>query len=532
MPRGAVAAVTEDLILGRYRPLRPLGSGGSGAVWLVRDERHGREVALKMVAREGKAAARAEREARAAAGLRHEHCLRALSLARDDRHVYIAYEYVPGLTFREAMRAGRLSDREAIEAAAQICDALAYAHARGIVHRDVKPSNVLLAEGEEVSVRLLDFGLALLPEAETLTAVGDVPGTLAYISPERLAGGDSSSAADVWAVGVMLWEALAGRHPFWNGSLQDTAQSIKSGPPPLAQLRPDLPQALLGAVARATAVEPGKRPSAQKLAQELRGLRRRRSKDTGAHAGSGTALPIRLASAGLAGVTAGWSASALPFYPAGWPLGLAAAATVLAFFAERAGLAFALAVPFFPLANISLGLALVYAGLALGWLALSWRDARAGLFLALGPLAAPVAALGFLPLAAQAVRGSARRAVQVAAAVLAAGLVAGLRHTPLPLSGESPPLGLGVVGSDRPVAVAHALLEALQAHPLLPVEAVLLGLAAAALPLVRRRGPWPIALFGAAVMTATLLAGPAVAAVPIVLAVWATCAVLAVESAR
>jgi Protein kinase domain len=533
MPPAAAPAVSADLILGRYRPLRPLGSGGSGAVWLVRDEEHGHERALKMVAREGMAAARAEREARAAAGLRHENCLRALALARDARHVYIAYEYVPGLTMREAMRAGRLTDKDAVEAAAQICDALAYAHARGIVHRDVKPSNVLLAEGETLSVRLLDFGLAMLPEAETLTAAGDVPGTLAYISPERLAGDNAGAPADVWAVGVLLWEALAGVHPFWNGSLHDTARSIKEGPPPLEEQRPDLPDALLVAVARATSVDPSRRPTAERLAQELRGLRRRRSGNGAAGPVAETReLPIRLASAGLAGLTAGWGAAVLPFYPAHWPIGLAAVATALAFLSERAGLALALMVPIFPLANLSLGLAIVYAALALGWLALSWRDARSGLFLALGPLLAPLAALGALPLLAQSVRGRARRAAQVAAAVLIAGVVAGLRHASLPFTGEAPPLGLGIVGSDRPEAVVHALADALQRHPALPVEALLLGLAAAAIPWVRRRGPWPIAGFGAAVMGATLLAEPAAAALPIVLAVWATCAVLVLEDAR
>ncbi|MGD0712637.1 MAG: serine/threonine-protein kinase, partial [Gaiellaceae bacterium] len=210
MPNAALALEGSGLVLNRYRPLKPLGSGGSGSVWLARDEQTGLEVALKIVAREGKAAARAEREAAAAARLRHPSCLRAYAFARDSRHVYIAYEFVPGQTFREALRAGELGDREAIEACAQICDGLAHAHAAGILHRDVKPSNVLLAEGERVSVRLLDFGLARMAEAETLTAQGDVPGTLAYISPERLAGESAEEASDVWAVGVMLWEALAG----------------------------------------------------------------------------------------------------------------------------------------------------------------------------------------------------------------------------------------------------------------------------------------------------------------------------------
>ncbi len=196
MSSPAFALPQRQLVLDRYRPLKPLGSGASGSVWLARDERTGLEVALKIVPREGKAAARAEREAEAAARLRHERCLRAYDFGGDVGHVYIAYEYVAGCTFREALRAGRLRDRDAVEAAAQILDGLAHAHARGIVHRDVKPSNVLLADDDRISVRLLDFGLAQFDAADTLTAVGDVPGTLAYISPERLDGarGDARRA--------------------------------------------------------------------------------------------------------------------------------------------------------------------------------------------------------------------------------------------------------------------------------------------------------------------------------------------------
>src|SRR2546430_7756364 len=198
MSNAALAFEGAGLVLNRSRPLRPLGSGGSGSVWLARDEQTGLDVALKIVAREGKAAARAEREAAAAARLRHPRCLRAYAFARDPRHVYIAYEYVPGQTFRDALRAGELTDPRAIEAGAQICEGLAHAHAAGILHRDVKPSNVLLADGDDVSARLLDFGLAQMAEAETLTAQGDVPGTLAYISPERLAGEEATAAAAIW----------------------------------------------------------------------------------------------------------------------------------------------------------------------------------------------------------------------------------------------------------------------------------------------------------------------------------------------
>ena len=153
-------------------------------------------------------------------------------------HVYIVYDYVPGRTLREAMRAGEVGDDTAIEAGAQILEGLANAHRHGIVHRDVKPANMLLAEGPTVQVKLFDFGLAVMHEDDTLTAVGDIPGTLAYISPERLRGDPARPSADVWAVGVLLWEALAGTHPFWGGSLLDTARRIEVGAPSLATVRP------------------------------------------------------------------------------------------------------------------------------------------------------------------------------------------------------------------------------------------------------------------------------------------------------
>ena len=531
------AAPAHDLFLGRYRPLRPLGSGGMGHVWLARDERSGLDVALKIVAREGKSGHRAEREARAAAALRHEHCQRIVSLARDKSHVYIAYEYVPGRTLREALRAGELDDGGAIEAAAQIAEALAHAHGKGIVHRDVKPSNVLLAESPKIDVRLLDFGLAQMAEFDTLTALGDIPGTLAYISPERLHGLTATSAADIWGLGVLLWEALAGEHPFWCGDMAETSRRIERGAPPLESRRPDLPGHLLETIASTLLVNPQRRPSAEQLAQDLRSLpkRLRRKKPGGSKPRTPAFTTITAVATGrllpgmLAGVASGWIATRLSFYPAHWPLGLAAAGVALGFAAPRAGLLFALAVAFFPLANISLGLAIVYAALAAGWTALTWKDARAGLLLAAGPLLAPVAALGLLPLVAQLARGRTHRAAAAGAAVLLAALIAGFRHTPLPFDGSTPPLGLGVAGSNHPSAVAHALWAQLAAHPVLVVEASVLAVAAAALPHIRKRGPWPAAAFGAALLAATALAAPAAAVLPLVAAAWVTAAALAFE---
>src|SRR5438552_14257356 len=313
MSSAALALPQSEPVLGRYRPLRPLGSGGSGSVWLARDERTGLDVALKIVAREGKAAARAEREAKAAAQLRHPACLRAYGFGRDPRHVYIAYEFVPGRTYREALRAGELTEDAAIEACAQVCEGLAHAHAAGILHRDVKPSNVLLAEGDRVSARLLDFGLARMAEAETLTAQGDVPGTLAYIAPERLAGDESTGAADVWAVGVMLWESLAGRHPFWHTSMLDTARAIEAGAASLAELRPDLPKAVIELIDSSLSLDPAGRPGAADLAAGLRGLAKQRRKKT-ARGGTFSAVghAPRVAAAALAAMFTAFTVIELP----------------------------------------------------------------------------------------------------------------------------------------------------------------------------------------------------------------------------
>jgi eukaryotic-like serine/threonine-protein kinase len=532
MSNTALALEGSGLMLGRYRPLRPLGSGGSGSVWLARDEQTGLDVALKIVPREGKAAARAEREAQAAAQLRHPSCLRAYAFARDPRHVYIAYEFVPGQTVREALRAGELDDKAAIEACAQICDGLAHAHRAGILHRDVKPSNILLAEGDRVSVRILDFGLARMAESETLTAQGDVPGTLAYIAPERLAGEDATGAADVWAVGVMLWEALSGRHPFWQSSMIETARAIETGAPSLSTLRPDLPNALLQLVDRSLSLAPGRRPTAQELAAELRGAaapRKVRRPRTG-----GVAIPAEAGRAGaavLAALFAGWTASALPFFPHGWPLGLAAAAAALTAFRERLGLAVALAVPVLPLGNISLGLALVYAAIAAAWLALTWREPRTGLLFAAGAVLAPVGALGLVPLLVSGVRSAPRRAAQGAVAVLAATLAAGLRGVPLPLTGEAAPLGVGVAGAGDPLDVVGSLARAVTAHPALLAEGLAFALLAAVLPLLRPYGRWGAAAFGGAMVLLCVPVAPAAAVVPLVAAAWVTAAVLGVRAA-
>ena len=385
MPSAAFALPDRTLVLDRYRPLRPLGRGGSGSVWLARDEQTGLDVALKIVPREGKRAARAAREMEAASRLRHERCVRAYDFGADDGHVYIAYEYVRGRTLRELIRTGELDDAAAVELSAQILEGLAHAHRHGIVHRDVKPSNVLVEDGEGLSARVLDFGLAQFDEADTLTAVGDVPGTLAYIAPERLDGSEASERSDVWAVGVILWEALAGSHPFWGVPLPEVASTIVSGAPPLSARRGDLSRRLLAAVDAALSVDPAKRPPAARLATELRealsgaparprpaGRRAATASPREAHPPGVAARPaaspgsIPAAAAVFATLLGG---SLLPFWPTPLLVLLAVAAGLASLRAPRAGLAIALAAPVFPLGNVSQAAAVVYGALALAWLA-------------------------------------------------------------------------------------------------------------------------------------------------------------------
>src|SRR5215218_990051 len=545
MDRAAAALSHSELVLGRYRPLRPLGSGSSGSVWHARDERTGLDVALKIVTREGRAGDRAEREADAASRLRHAHCQRIYSHAADGRHVYIAYEYVPGVTLREATRSGRLSDGQSIAAAAQVLDALAHAHARGIVHRDVKPANVLLADGPEISVRLLDFGLARFAQADTLTAVGDVPGTLAYIAPERLRSEAASPASDVWSVGVMLWESLAGRHPFWAASLVATSDKIIAGAPSLATARPDLPKPLVSAIDRALDPEPERRPPAGQLAQRLRttwrptgsrGVQPQRPRPAAKPKRQGPQPEVaefaaKLVPPVLAGLFAGWIASSLPFYPTPLSAVVGFVAALLTVVSARGGLAFALIVPVLPLGNISLGLALLYGAVATFWFALHLRDPRAGFAFVAGPLLAPISALALLPLALQPVRSVWRRSLAAVVGVLTAALVSGIGGASLPF-GEERPTSLDIDRERSPVAVAGALSHALTAHPAVALEALALAAAAALLPLALRRGLWPIAVYGASLIGVSVLLAPHANPLPPVVGAWGTCVALALWELR
>ena len=531
----AFAPSTQELVLGRYRPLRPLGSGGSGSVWLALDERNGLDVALKIIPREGKAAARAEREAIAARRLRHDRCVRAYDVGHDASHVYIAYEYVPGRTFREALRAGSLSDSDAVEVAAQVLDALAHAHRAGIVHRDVKPSNILLEDRDEIAVRLLDFGLAQFDGADTLTAVGDVPGTLAYIAPERLAGEEATPESDVWSVGVLLWEVLAGRHPFWGLPLQEVARAIQAGAPSLAAERTKAPRRLVAAVDSALSADPEKRPRASALAADLRsslrsapGRERRtpREKQRAVAEPPINALGRRVAPIGLAVVAAALGATLLPFWPSALVVAIAIGAGLAAWLDPRVGLLVALAAPVFPLGNYAQSAALLYGAFALGWLVLCWRDARYGLLFVCGPLLAGAGMLALVPLAVQPARGMVRRVSQAAVAILAALLVAGVADDELPLVNRpAEPLGIGPL--DPLSEAAIAVWGTMTGYPVALAGIVVAATAAAVLPSARDRSRYGVAAVGAALTVLSVAAGAAVVSTIVVVLVWSIAAAVA-----
>ena len=187
LPDGAGAR----LILGRYRLERRLGAGGFGVVWLAWDEKLEREVAVKAIPRDGGAGERVEREARAAARLNHPGIVAIYELASDEHDVYLVSELVRGRTLAELVQARAIADRDVARIGIALCEALEHAHARGVIHRDVKPQNVMvLAEPAAGAgfAKLADFGVAHVTSGDPLTRTGDVVGTLAYMAPEQAEG--------------------------------------------------------------------------------------------------------------------------------------------------------------------------------------------------------------------------------------------------------------------------------------------------------------------------------------------------------
>ena len=265
-----------DLIADRYELEELVGTGGMSSVFRARDRQLERRVAIKILhqhyARDPEYLERFRREARAVARLSHPNIVTVIDRGDDDGRQYIVFEYVEGENLKElVIRSGRLPVRRALGLALAVADGLAFAHNHGLVHRDVKPQNVLLnSEGE---VKVTDFGIARsLHVDQGVTQTGTVLGTGEYLAPEQASGKPVSPATDVYSLGVVLWELLAGDVPFVGENFVAVAlRHVNEPPPSLRERRPDVSARLEAAVDRALAKDPAQRfASMAAFAKELR----------------------------------------------------------------------------------------------------------------------------------------------------------------------------------------------------------------------------------------------------------------------
>jgi eukaryotic-like serine/threonine-protein kinase len=255
-------ATQPGLAMGRYRLGARLGAGGFGTVYAARDERLGRPVAVKVIPAGGAAPERAQREALAVARLDHDAIVGLFDAGEEDGCRYLVSELVEGRTLAQLEATGELSDRDVLRIGLALADALAHAHERGVIHRDVKPQNVIVPDAPSSrrgAAKLTDFGVAHLAGEDALTRTGDVVGTLAYMAPEQAAGRAVDAHADLYALGLVLYEALAGENPVRAGSPSATARRIGTVLPPLGRRRADLPRELCAALDRAIVPNPEQR---------------------------------------------------------------------------------------------------------------------------------------------------------------------------------------------------------------------------------------------------------------------------------
>jgi eukaryotic-like serine/threonine-protein kinase len=256
-----------DVIGNRYRIQRQLGRGGMGAVYLADDEVLGEPVALKIIASAFSTdplalVDRFRREASAARKVSSPNVIRIHDLGETrDGLLYLSMEYFPGRTLSEMLQArGRLAATDLREIGAQICDGLGAAHAAGVIHRDLKPQNVLV--GERNAVKLIDFGLAKTAFLTSLTATGLMMGTPHYMSPEQVRGKDCDARSDIYSLGALIYHAATGQPPFeGENAIAIGFAHCSEDPRPPRELAPDLSERLSDMLLRALAKEPKQRPA-------------------------------------------------------------------------------------------------------------------------------------------------------------------------------------------------------------------------------------------------------------------------------
>jgi eukaryotic-like serine/threonine-protein kinase len=264
-------------IAGRYRIEGRLGVGGMSTVHLAFDNRLERYVALKLLAEhladDPTFISRFRREALAAARLVHPNIVQVFDFGFDSGHHqhFIVMEHVPGNSCAELLRDnGHLGLAQAISVVTQACRGLDYAHRNGVVHRDVKPGNLLVSDSEVV--KLADFGIARAVDQSSITQVGSVLGTAAYLAPEQARGEEAGPRADLYSLGVVTYQLISGRLPYEAASLSELAlKQQRESPIPLDELVPEVPHALAQAVAMALSIDQHARPAtAIELAEALR----------------------------------------------------------------------------------------------------------------------------------------------------------------------------------------------------------------------------------------------------------------------
>jgi serine/threonine protein kinase len=254
-----------SLVLNRFLIERRIGSGGFGVVYEAWDGRLERAVAVKAIESRGESRRRVMREAQAAARLNHPGIVTLYEMGEEDGNALLVTELVEGSTLAELSAEGALGDREIGEIGADLCEALDHAHARGVVHRDVKPQNVLVGEDGEQRAKLMDFGVARLADAAALTAPGDVVGTLAYMSPEQAEGRAAGPEADVYSLALTLYECWSGENPNRRATPAATARAIGGRHRSLRRLRPDLPRELSETIDAALSARASRRPALDEL---------------------------------------------------------------------------------------------------------------------------------------------------------------------------------------------------------------------------------------------------------------------------
>ena len=431
----------EGIVADRFRIIETIGVGGSATVFEAEDLQTGELIALKAIPAQEKLRKRARREMQCAAALDHGAIVKMRGHAEDDDYIYVAFELVRGNDLSDVLKEKRLEESEILRAVAAVCDALEHAHSKSVIHRDVKPGNILLRE--DGILKLTDFGIAQIDHPDA-TVDESLLGTLSYMSPEQVRGDMTTGSTDVWSSALVAYEALTRRNPYRSKNPVELAEKHKKLRLSLQNDRPDLPSVATKMIDRALDPDNQRRPLPGQLRDALlrgaiameRGqadmdpsievprpdprvnLRKRwlravpdrheaaspRMPRSHARTGAGvehSALEQQLTAvaervqpywpSALTGVGGTVLLGALPFYPTGWPVAIGILAAIVALRLPWLGAGLVLAAGLPLLGNLAFGL-VPPAAILLGiWLVLMLRDGRR----VLQPLVAPFVTVCF-----------------------------------------------------------------------------------------------------------------------------------------